>query len=165
MVTQKLKDITMHTCGDLPKVGSEAPDFTLTAQDLSDITLKEYKGKRVVLNIFPSLDTDVCAASVRHFNQEVAELPDTTVLCVSMDLPFAAARFCSINGIENVRTASAFRSDFGKIYGVEIVDGPMRGLLARAVIVIDKDGKIMGVSYKENIAEEPDYDYVKNLLK
>ncbi len=154
----------MHICGELPKAGEAAPDFALVGRDLSDINLHDYRGKRVVLNIFPSLDTDVCAASVRRFNKDASEYPDTVVLCVSKDLPFAAARFCSVNGIDNVATASAFRSDFGKNYGVEFVDGPLRGLFARALVVIDKEGKVLGTSLCEQVTEEPDYDFVKKLL-
>ena len=165
METVTLQGNPMHIIGTLPHAGSVAPDFALTARDLSDINLNDYKGKRLVLNIFPSLDTDVCAASVRHFNQDISEFPDTVVLCVSMDLPFAAARFCTINGIKNVETASAFRSDFGKSYGVELVDRPLRGLLARALVVIDRDGRVLGTSLCNEITEEPDYDFAKNLLK
>lgn len=150
--------------GGLPQPGDMAPDFTLAAQDLSDTRLSDFSGQRVVLNIFPSLDTDVCAASVRRFNTDAASLPDTKVLCVSMDLPFAAARFCTINGIENVATASGFRSDFGKRYGVEITDGPLRGLFTRALVVIDRDGKVLGTSLCEEITEEPDYDFARKLL-
>lgn len=165
METVHFKDIPMSLIGELPADGSQAPDFVLTAQDLSDITLDQFKGQRVVLNIFPSLDTDVCAASVRRFNVDAASLPNTKVLCVSMDLPFAAARFCTINGIENVMTASGFRSDFGKTYGVELADGPLRGLYARALVVIDENGKVMGSSLCKQITEEPDYDFAKKLLQ
>lgn len=159
-----LNNLPMHIKG-LPKAGTEAPSFALVGSDLSEIALHDYRGKRVVLNIFPSLDTDVCAASVRRFNKEASELPNTVVLCVSKDLPFAAAKFCTVNGIENVRTASAFRSDFGNEYGVELLDGPMRGLLTRALVVIDENGKIMGTSLCDQITEEPDYEFAKNLLK
>lgn len=154
----------MHTIGDLPKVGTEAPAFSLVAKDLTMVTLHDYKGHRLVLNIFPSLDTDVCAASVRRFNKMAAELPNTSVLCVSKDLPFAAARFCVANGIENVTTASAFRSSFGKDYGVELVDGPLHGLLARALVLIDENGKVMATSLCQEITEEPDYDLVLRML-
>ena len=154
----------MHLVGELPVAGSIAPDFNLTGDDLSDITLASLSGKRVVLNIFPSLDTDVCAASVRRFNQEAAGYKNTEVLCVSMDLPFAAKRFCTINGIDHVRTASAYRSDFGDAYGVEIADGPLRGLLARALVVIDTDGRVLGSSLCQEITKEPDYEFVKKLL-
>jgi len=164
METIALNGLMMHTCGELPGSATKAPDFTLTGRDLSDIRLSDLKGKRVVLNIFPSLDTDVCAASVRRFNQEAASMSDTVVLCVSADLPFAAARFCSANGIDNVRTASTFRSDFGKKYGVEIADGPMRGLLARALVVIDAEGKVLGTSLNKIITEEPDYEFVRRIL-
>lgn len=154
----------MHIHADLPKPGQDAPAFALVGKDLSDLSLADYKGKRVVLNIFPSLDTDVCAASVRRFNKEASEMPDTVVLCVSKDLPFAAGRFCTANGITNVVPASAFRSDFGHEYGVEIVDGPLRGLFARALVIIDADGKVIGSSLCNEITEEPDYELAKKLL-
>lgn len=155
----------MHLVGNLPKVGDEAPYFVLVDKDLKDFNLEDYKGKRVVLNIFPSIDTPVCAASVRRFNKDVASLDNTVVICVSEDLPFAAANFCAANDIENVRTGSAFRSDFGKNYGIEIADGPMRGLLARGVVVIDENGKVIGTNLCEQITSEPDYAFVENLLK
>ena len=155
----------VHIAHALPKAGEEAPNFALVGRDLSEISLHDLRGQRVVLNIFPSVDTDVCAASVRRFNKEASEYPDTQVLCVSMDLPFAGARFCAAEGIENVRTASAFRSDFGQTYGVEILDGPLRGLFARALVVLDKDGKVMGTSLCKEITEEPDYQFVHDLLK
>lgn len=160
-----LNGMAMHLIGKLPEVGTQAPDFVLVTKDLSEINLHQFEGKRVVLNIFPSLDTPVCAASVRRFNQDVAKLDNTVVICVSMDLPFAMERFCAANDITNVYTGSAFRSDFGKEYGVEIVDGPMRGLLARAVVVIDVDGKVIGTNLCEQITTEPDYEFVENLLK
>lgn len=165
MATVHFQGAPMQTVGMLPVTGSIAPDFKLTKQDLSDITLDDLKGKRVVLNVFPSLDTDVCAASVRRFNKDAASYPDTVVLCVSKDLPFAATRFCTANGIENVITASAFRSKFGEEYGVEIADGPLAGLFARAIVVIDKDGRVLGSSLNEEITEEPDYSFVDTLLK
>lgn len=155
----------MHIYGKTPKVGDDAPNFALVAKDLSDICLHDYKGKRVVLNIFPSLDTDVCAASVRRFNEDASKLPNTVVLCVSMDLPFAAQRFCVANGIDNVAPASGFRSDFGKEYGFEITDGPLRGLYARGLVVIDENGKVVGVSLNREITEEPDYQFAIDLLK
>ena len=116
------------------------------------------------MSIFPSLDTDVCAASVRHFNVEASQLPDTKILNVSMDLPFAAQRFCTVNGIENVGTGSGFRSDFGRKYGFEILDGPLRGLYARGLVVIDRDGRVLGTSLCEEITQEPDYEFAKKLL-
>lgn len=151
--------------GELPKVGEDAPNFALVGKDLNEINLHEYKGKRIVLNIFPSLDTDVCAASVRRFNVDASKLENTVVLCVSMDLPFAAQKFCVANGIDNVAPASGFRSDFGQNYGVEITEGPMRGLYARCLIIIDENGKIMGTSLVPEITHEPDYDFALNLLK
>ncbi|MDE6443944.1 MAG: thiol peroxidase, partial [Muribaculaceae bacterium] len=132
----------MHIIGSLPEAGTPAPTFALVNKDLSEINLHDFKGKRVVLNIFPSVDTDVCAASVRRFNKEASELPNTVVICVSMDLPFAMGRFCAANGIDNVYTASGFRSDFGKTYGVELVDGPLRGLYARALVIINEEGNV-----------------------
>jgi len=165
METVFLQGNPMHIAGVLPIAGSIAPDFSLVGRDLSDIALHDYKGKRLVLNIFPSLDTDVCAASVRRFNQDISDFPDAAVLCVSKDLPFAAARFCVANDIKNVATASAFRSDFVQAYGIELVDGPLRGLFARALVVIDKDGRVLGTSLCKEISEEPDYDFVKQLLK
>lgn len=165
MATVKFMGNPVKTVGELPETGKEAPFFALTKADLSDISLHDLKGKRVVLNIFPSVDTDVCAASVRRFNNEVANLPNTVVLCVSMDLPFAGARFCAANGIENVFTVSGFRSDFGQSYGVEIADGPLRGLYTRALVILDEDGKVMGTSLCDEITEEPDYEFAKELLK
>ena len=162
--TVLLNGSAMHIPGNLPAVGAEAPFFALVNKDLTELCLHDFKGKRVVLNIFPSLDTDVCAASVRRFNKEASELVDTVVVCVSKDLPFAMSRFCVANGIADVYTASGFRSDFGKNYGVELVDGPLRGLYARALVVIDKDGKVMGTSLSEEITIEPDYEFVKALL-
>lgn len=155
----------MHTCGELPVATTEAPMFALVAKDLTELNLHDFKGKKVVLNIFPSLDTDVCAASVRRFNKEAAGFDNTVVLCVSKDLPFAAARFCTANGIDNVYTASGFRSDFGTNYGVELVDGPLRGLYARALVIIDENGKIKGTSLCREITEEPDYEFAKAMLK
>ncbi|MDE5880619.1 MAG: thiol peroxidase [Muribaculaceae bacterium] len=165
METVFLQGSPMHTSGELPKVGTDAPYFALVGKDLSELNLHDFKGKRVVLNIFPSVDTDVCAASVRRFNKDAASLPNTVVLCVSEDLPFAGARFCAANDIENVYTASGFRSDFGKEYGVELVDGPLRGLYARALVVIDENGKVLGTSLCQEITEEPDYKFAEELLK
>ena len=155
----------MHLVGEMPKVGDEAPYFVLVDKDLKDFNLHDFKGKRVVLNVFPSVDTPVCAASVRRFNQDVSKLDNTVVVCVSKDLPFADARFCAANNIENVYTGSAFRSDFGIAYGMELGDGPMRGLLARGVIVIDENGKVIGTSLCEQITTEPDYDFVAKTLE
>lgn len=154
-----------HTAGNLPAVGSKAPDFTLTGADLNEISLSTYPGKKVVLNIFPSLDTAVCAMSVRKFNEKAAEKKGSVVLCVSMDLPFAAKRFCSLENINDVYPASAFRSpEFVKEYGVEIVDGPLKGLLARAVIIIDETGKVIYRDLVEEITNEPDYEAALKML-
>lgn len=160
-----LNDLAMRLAGQLPEAGDVAPDFLLAAQDLNDIRLSDYKGRRVVLNIFPSLDTEVCAMSVRKFNEMAAKLENTSVLCISEDLPFAARRFCVADGIKDVTTASTFRSSFGENYGVKILDGPMRGLLARAIIVVDEEGIVKAVSLCEQITNEPDYDLVLSLLK
>ena len=146
-----------NTVGELPAVGSAAPAFSLTAADLSDLTSESLAGKRVVLNIFPSIDTGVCAKSVRTFNEKAAGLDDTTVVCVSRDLPFAQARFCGAEGIENVVVASAFRSDFGKDLGVALAEGPMQCLLARAVIVVDAEGKVTYTQLVDEITAEPNY--------
>ncbi|WP_145950519.1 thiol peroxidase [Micrococcus luteus] len=158
MATTHMKSTPVHTVGGLPQVGAPAPDFTLTGADLSPVTLRELRGRRVILNIFPSLDTGVCAASVREFNSRVADLEDTTVVAVSADLPFAAARFCSVEGIDHVRSGSVFRSSFGDDYGVRMTDGPLEGLLARAVVVVDADGVVRHAQLVPEISEEPDYE-------
>jgi thiol peroxidase len=165
MASITFKGQPIHTCGELPKVGEEAPDFTLVKSDLSEAKLSDFRGKYVVLNIFPSLDTGVCAASVRRFNKEAAGMKNTVVLCISADLPFAAERFCSTEGIENVITLSTFRnSSFGEQYGLTIVDGPMKGLLARAVIVVNPEGKIVYEELVPEIAQEPDYNSAINSI-
>ncbi|GAB6122774.1 thiol peroxidase [Dysgonomonas termitidis] len=151
-------DITVNTSGQLPAVGSAAPEFVLVKNDLSEVSLKDLKGKTVILNIFPSLDTGTCAASVRRFNKEAVALPDTVVLAVSADLPFAAGRFCSAEGIDNVVPASVFRNtSFAKDYGVLMLDGPLKGLLARSVVVIDPDGKVVYTELVPEIVNEPNY--------
>ena len=147
-----------NTVGDLPAVGSAAPDFTLTKTDLSPLTLSELKGKRVVLNIFPSIGTGVCATSVRRFNAEASTLTNTVVVCVSMDLPFAHQQFCAAEGLENVVPVSDFRTrKFGDSYGVRILDGKFEGLLARSVVVVDTDGKVIHIQLVAETANEPDY--------
>lgn len=149
----------VNTNGQLPSVGSVAPDFTLVKKDLSEISLKDLNGKNVVLNIFPSLDTSVCASSVRKFNKEAAGLPDTVVLAVSADLPFAAGRFCTAEGIDNVEPASVFRNpEFAKNYGVLMQDGPLKGLLVRSVVVVGADGKVKYTELVPEITTEPNYD-------
>ncbi len=149
----------IHTSGNLPEVGSDAPDFTLVAADLSDKSLGDYAGKSVVLNIFPSVDTPVCATSVRTFNEKAAGRDDTVVLCISADLPFAAARFCGAEGIDGVETLSTFRDPgFGDAYGMMIVDGALAGVLGRAIVVVGGDGKVSYTELVPEIAQEPDYD-------
>ena len=144
--------------GALPTVGAAAPAFTLTAADLADKTLADFAGKRKVLNIFPSIDTGVCQQSVRTFNQRAAALNNTVVLCISADLPFAQARFCGAEGLDNVVTLSSFRSSFAQDYGVALADGALRGLTARAVVVLDENNKVLHVGLVPEIKEEPDYD-------
>lgn len=153
-----LKGNPFETVGDLPKIGSKAPDFTLVKPDLSEATLKDYSGRTLVLNIFPSIDTPTCAMSVRKFNQEAAQQENLSVLCVSADLPFAAARFCGAEGIENVETGSTFRSSFGNDYGVTIKTGPLAGVLSRAVVVINEQGEVVYTEQVQETADEPDYD-------
>lgn len=153
-----LKGNEISTIGYLPAVGSQAPDFTLVKTDLAETGLKEYRGKTVVLNIFPSIDTGVCAASARRFNSEAGNRKDTVVLCVSADLPFAHNRFCEAEGLKNVVPASAFRSpDFGKNYGQTITSGVLTGLLARAVVVISPEGKVRYTEQVPEIGQEPNY--------
>ena len=144
--------------GALPTVGAAAPAFTLTAADLSDKTLADFAGKRKVLNIFPSIDTGVCQQSVRTFNQRAAALNNTVVLCISADLPFAQSRFCGVEGLDNVVTLSSFRSSFAQDYGVALADGALRGLTARAVVVLDENNKVLHVGLVPEITQEPDYD-------
>lgn len=148
----------VHSIGSLPAVGSKAPDFELVGTDLSPIKLSDFAGKKVVLSIFPSIDTGVCATSVRQFNEKAAGLDGVVVLCISRDLPFAQARFCGAEGIENVVTASAFRSSFGEDYGVTFTDGPLQGLLSRSVVVIDADGNVAYTQQVEETTTEPNYD-------
>ena len=159
MATVQFKGNDVQTNGQLPAVGSVAPDFVLVGSGLQDVKLSDYKGKKVVLNIFPSIDTGTCAASVRKFNQVAASKPNTVVICISKDLPFAQSRFCGAEGIENVITVSDFRaSSFDNDYGVLLTDGPLMGLLSRSVVVVDENGN---VSYNELVSEivnEPNYE-------
>lgn len=148
----------VSTVGDLPKVGEPAPDFTLTGSDLSDVTKESLAGRRVVLNIFPSIDTPTCAASVREFNKRASALDNTAVVCVAADLPFAMGRFCGAEGISNVSVASTFRSEFGDTFGVRLADGKLAGLMARAVVVLDENGTVVHSQLVPEIANEPDYD-------
>ncbi|MCJ7466539.1 MAG: thiol peroxidase [Maribacter sp.] len=166
MATVTLGGNAFQTIGNLPKIGSQAPDFKLTRVDLSDVDLTAYKGQMLLLNIFPSIDTSTCAKSVREFNQQATALKGTTVVCISKDLPFAQRRFCGAEGINNVVVLSDFRDgNFGKTYGVESIDGPFKGLHARAVVIIDNTGKVI---YTEQVAEnshEPDYESAIKALK
>jgi len=166
MSTVTLKGNPINTIGELPAVGTKAPEFLLVGSNLADVKNADFAGKRIVLNIFPSLDTATCAASVRRFNVEAAKLEDASVVCVSKDLPFAHGRFCTTEGIANVVSASEFRSNnFGKNFGVMITDGPLQGLMARAVVVLDKDGTVLHSQLVPEITEEPDYQIALDSLK
>ncbi len=158
MATTALGGVPANTVGELPAVGSAAPSWTLVGTDLAEVTSDTTTGKRVVLNIFPSVGTGVCAASVRKFNELAAGLDDTTVVCVSKDLPFALAAFCGAEGIEDVTTLSAFRSTFGEDYGVTLQSGKFEGLLARSVVVLDESGTVTYTELVPEISTEPDYD-------
>lgn len=162
-----LRGNPVDTIGDLPASGSKAPPFTLVKTDLTEISLRDFEGKRVVLNIFPSVDTPTCAMSVRKFNEEAAgSLRNTVVVCVSADLPFALSRFCGAEGLQNVVTGSVFRTpEFGRDYGVLITSGPLAGLLSRAVVVIDENGKVIYTQQVPEIADEPDYQAALDALK
>jgi thiol peroxidase len=159
MAQVTLKGNPVRTVGDLPAVGETAPDFTVVDKDLKEVRLQDFNGRKVVLNIFPSVDTPTCAMSVRRFNAEIVKRDNAAVVCVSMDLPFAHARFCGAEGIENVVSASAFRRpEFGDHYGVRITVGPLEGLFARAVVVVDDKGRVAYRQLVPEIAEEPDYE-------
>ncbi|MFV0417998.1 MAG: thiol peroxidase [Dysgonomonas sp.] len=159
MATITFKGTAVNTSGQLPSIGTIAPDFALVKTDLSEISLKDLKGKKIVLNIFPSIDTGVCAASVRKFNKEASSLANTVILAISADLPFAAGRFCSVEGIENVYPASVFRNaEFAKDYGLLMLDGPLKGLLARSVVVIGVEGKIAYTELVPEVTQEPNYE-------
>ena len=159
MAQVTLKGNPVQTVGNLPAVGEAAPSFTLVDKNLKEISLKDFTGKKIVVNIFPSIDTPTCAMSVRRFNAEIAKRDNAVAICPSMDLPFAHARFCGAEGLENVVSASAFRQpEFGDRYGVRITDGPLKGLFARAVVVVDDNGRVIYRQLVPEIAEEPDYD-------
>ncbi len=159
MATITLRGNPIHTKGELPKVGEKAPDFQLTGSDLKDLSLATYAGKKKILNIVPSLDTPVCATSTRRFNEEAGKLPNTVVLVISNDLPFAQKRFCTTEGLANVVALSELRTrDFGHAYGVRITDGPLAGVMSRAVVVIDKDDKVVYRQLVPEIGQEPDYE-------
>jgi thiol peroxidase len=154
-----LKGNPIKTVGKLPKVGKKAPKFNLVKADLSKAKLKDFKGSKVVMNIFPSLDTGTCAASVRKFNEEAGKLENTKVLCISRDLPFAQARFCGAEGLENVITLSDFnKGKFGKSYGATIEDGPLAGLHSRAIVILNEEGEVTYTQQVPEIVDEPDYE-------
>ncbi|HTY64941.1 MAG TPA: thiol peroxidase [Acidobacteriota bacterium] len=156
----------INTAGSLPGVGTAAPNFSVIKTDLAPISLSELRGKKVVLNIFPSIDTPVCASSVRRFNAEASKFPDTVVLCISKDLPFAQKRFCAAEGLENVIPASEYRdSSFSGAYKVAIVDGPLQGLFSRAIVVVDEKGTVTYTEQVPEIAQEPDYEKALAALK
>ncbi len=160
------KEIEVNTNGELPSVGVTAPEFVLVKNDLTEQRLSDLKGKRVVLNIFPSVDTGVCATSVRRFNKEASTKENTVVLCISKDLPFAQGRFCGAEGIDNVVMLSDYRNaEFAKNYGVLQIDGPLNGLMARAVVVIDEEGKVAYTEMVGNIVEEPNYTAAMEAIK
>ncbi len=159
MATVTLKGNPIHTIGELPIVGAHVPEFKVVKTDLSTLQAQDLKGKKVVYNIFPSLDTDVCAASVRKFNASASQLENTTVICVSKDLPFAHKRFCTVEGLMNVVSASDFRDgSFGNNFGVVLTDGPLAGLLARSIVVTDENGKVVYTELVPEIVQEPDYE-------
>ncbi len=159
MAEVTFKGNPIHTSGNLPAIGSPTPEFRLVTTDLGEVTPRDFAGKTVVLNIFPSVDTAVCAASVRRFNAELDKLGDVAVLCASADLPFAHKRFCAAEGLERVKSVSDMRDKgFGDRYGVKITDGPLAGLLARAVVVVGGDGRVTYTQLVPEIGQEPDYE-------
>jgi thiol peroxidase len=165
MAQTKLGESVVNTIGNLPAVGSKAPTFTLTSNDMADVKLESFAGKNVVLNIFPSIDTRVCSTSVREFNKRVVTYPNTVVLCIAKDLPFAMKRFCGAEGIGKAITLSDFRNyGFGKTYGVDLIDGGFKGLHARAVVVIDPSGTVKHTELVPTIGQEPDYESALNAL-
>lgn len=159
------KENPVNTSGDLPAAGNAVPDFNLTGADLGDVTLANFKGKKLILNIFPSIDTGVCATSVRTFNSKASSLDNSIVLCVSRDLPFAQSRFCGAEGLDNVVSLSEMKDrSFGEAYGMEMIDGPLKGLLARGVVVVDEQGKVIYSELVPEITQEPDYDKALEVL-
>ena len=165
MATITFQTHPIQTCGELPAIGSDAPNFSLANNELQNVTLENYAGKRKILSIVPSLDTPTCAASVRKFNQKAANFENTVVLIVSADLPFAQCRFCEIEGLHDVEALSSFRSSFAVDYGVQISDGALAGLTARAVVIIDEQNKILYTQLVPELAHEPDYEAVFTALK
>jgi len=160
-----LKGNPFNTVGELPEIGTVAQEFTLVSSDLSEKHLADFTGKRILLNIFPSIDTGVCAASARAFNKEASALENTVVINVSRDLPFALTRFCAAEGLDNVEVLSDFRGNFGEDYGVTLIDSPMKGLLSRAVVILDENGKVIYTEQVPEIGQEPNYEEAVNALK
>ncbi|MBC6401889.1 MAG: thiol peroxidase [Ekhidna sp.] len=156
----------INTIGELPVAGSDAPDFLLVSKDMKEVTLANYHGQKVILNIYPSIDTGVCAMSTVRFNSEASHLENTRIVCVSGDLPFALTRYCQAEGIENLDNLSNFRDggNFGKRYGVEIIDGGFKGLNARAVVVIDEEGKVKYTELVPEVGQEPNYEAALSAL-
>lgn len=165
MANITLKGNPIHTIGNLPEVGSKAKDFKLVNEKLEVKSLGDYLGKKIVLNIFPSIDTGICAASARKFNEQVVNLDNTVVVNVSKDLPFALGRFCAAEGLNNIDTLSDFRGSFGEDFGVTIIDSPLQGLLSRAVVVVDENGKVVYTEQVPEIGQEPDYEKALQYLK
>jgi len=166
MATINVKGNPVRTVGELPKPGEKAPGFTLTKSDFSDISLKDFSGKKIVLNLFFSIDTPVCSASVRRFNQEASNFPDTVVICASRDLPFGLARVCEAEGLKDVIPASELRDlAFGDAYGIRIAEGPIKGLFARSIVVIDENGVVLYSKLNEELSTEPDYEPVLDVLR
>lgn len=156
----------IETTGSLPAVGSKSPEFKLTSTDLSTKSMSDFEGNRLVLNIFPSVDTGTCAQSVRTFNKKASELPETKVLCISKDLPFALARFCGAEGLDNVESLSDFKTgSFGDDYGLTFKTGPLTPLLSRCIVVVDKDGTVLYTEQVAEIADEPNYEAALEVLK
>jgi len=166
MAVITLNGSPIHTIGTLPAIGTTAPDFIVTKTDLSDVHLSNYRGKKIILNIFPSLDTPTCATAMGKFNEIAGKLNQVLILCVSKDLPFAQQRFCTAQHLQNVQPASVFRHpEFGNQYGVTIIDGPLIGILSRAVVIIDEKGKIIYSEQVKELSNEPDYDSMLAALK
>lgn len=165
MATITLKGNPFQTIGQLPAVGTKAPNFTLRAVGLSNISLADYAGSKIILNIFPSVDTGTCATSVRTFNKSASELDNTKVICVSRDLPFAHARFCGAEGIENVISASDISGEFASDYGVKFTDGPLEGLTSRSIVVLDENGIVLHTEQVSETVDEPNYEAAINALK
>jgi thiol peroxidase len=166
MAKVTLKGNFINTIGNLPLLGSKTPSFTATKTDLTEIGLNDFQGKKVIFNIFPSLDTATCAMSVRKFNEAANKLKNTVILCISADLPFAQQRFCGAENLKNVMPLSIFRhTEFGKDYGVTIIDGPLKGLLARAVVIVDESGKVIYTQQVSEIIDEPDYQAALKIIE